>query len=68
MTKSIIKSDALLDMPSTTRNLYFHMLFDADDDGFINAPKSIMRMIGAKDDDIKVLVAKQFVIPFELSK
>lgn len=65
MSKSIIKSDAFLDMPSTTQNLYFHMLLDADDDGFINAPKSIMRMIGAKDDDIKVLVAKQFVIPFE---
>ena len=65
MSKSIIKSDTFLDMPSTTQNLYFHMLLDADDDGFINAPKSIMRMIGAKDDDMKVLTAKQFVIPFE---
>ena len=65
MAKSIIKSDIFLDMPATTQNLYFHMLLDADDDGFINAPKSIMRMVGAKDDDIKVLVAKQFVIPFE---
>ena len=65
MSKSIIKSDTFLDMPATSQNLYFHMLLDADDDGFINAPKSIMRMIGAKDDDMKVLVAKQFVIPFE---
>lgn len=65
MSKSIIKSDTFLDMPATTQNLYFHMLLDADDDGFINAPKSIMRMIGAKDDDMKVLGAKQFVIPFE---
>lgn len=65
MAKSIIKSDTFLDMPATTQNLYFHMLLDADDDGFINAPKSIMRMIGAKDDDMKVLSAKQFVIPFE---
>ena len=65
MSKSIIKSDTFLDMPVTTQNLYFHMLLDADDDGFINAPKSIMRMIGAKEDDMKVLVAKQFVIPFE---
>lgn len=65
MAKSIIKSDQFLDMPATTQNLYFHILLDADDDGFINAPKSIMRMIGAKDDDMKVLVAKQFVIPFE---
>lgn len=65
MSKSIIKSDTFIDMPATTQNLYFHMLIDADDDGFINAPKSIMRMIGAKDDDMKVLAAKQFVIPFE---
>ena len=65
MSKSIIKSDTFLDMPATTQNLYFHMLLDADDDGFINATKSIMRMIGAKDDDMKVLSAKQFVIPFE---
>lgn len=65
MSKSIIKSDTFLDMPATTQNLYFHMLLDADDDGFINAPKSIMRMIGAKEDDMKVLTAKQFVIPFE---
>ena len=65
MSKSIIKSDTFLDMPATTQNLYFHMLLDADDDGFINAPKSIMRMIGAKDDDMKVLAVKQFVIPFE---
>ena len=65
MSKSIIKSDTFLDMPATTQNLYFHMLLDADDDGFINAPKSIMRMIGAKDYDMKVLTAKQFVIPFE---
>ena len=65
MAKSIIKSDTFLDMPATTQNLYFHMLLDADDDGFINAPKSIMRMIGAKDDDMKVLTAKQFIIPFE---
>lgn len=65
MAKSIIKSDLFLDMPATTQNLYFHMLLEADDDGFINSPKSIMRVIGAKDDDIKVLIAKQFVIPFE---
>ena len=65
IAKSIIKSDLFLDMPATTQNLYFHMLLEADDDGFINSPKSIMRVIGAKDDDIKVLIPKQFIIPFE---
>ena len=64
MAKSIIKSDQFLDMPATTQNLYFHMLLDADDDGFINAPKSIMRIVGAKEDDMKLLIAKQFVIGF----
>lgn len=64
MAKSIIKSDQFLDMPATTQNLYFHMLLDADDDGFVNAPKSIMRIVGAKDDDMKLLIAKQFVLSF----
>ena len=64
MSKSIIKSDTFLDMPATTQNLYFHMLLDADDDGFVNAPKSIMRIVGAKEDDMKLLIAKQFVISF----
>ena len=45
--------------------LYFHLLLDADDDGFINAPKSIMRVIGAKDDDMRVLQAKGYTIPFD---
>ena len=37
----------------------------ADDDGFVNAPRSIMRQTGATDDDMKVLIAKKFVIPFD---
>lgn len=65
IAKSIIKSDRFLDMPATTQCLYFHLLLEADDDGFINAPKSIMRVIGAKDDDMRVLQAKGYIIPFE---
>ena len=65
MAKSIIKSDQFLDMPMSSQCLYFHLLLDADDDGFINAPKSIMRVIGAKDDDMRVLQAKGYIIPFE---
>ena len=63
--KTIIDSDAFLDMPITAQLLYFHLSMRADDDGFINKPKSIMRMIGAKDDDIKMLFSKKFVIPFD---
>ena len=63
--KTIIDSDAFIDMPLSTQALYFHLSMRADDDGFINNPKKIQRMIGASDDDIKVLIAKRFIIPFE---
>ena len=63
--KTIIDSDAFLDMPLSTQALYFHLSMRADDDGFINNPKKIVRMIGAADDDLKVLLAKRFLIPFE---
>ena len=61
----IIDSDSFLDMPVSTQNLYFHLSMRADDDGFINKPKTIMRITGTKDDDMKLLVAKKFIIPFE---
>ena len=63
--KTIIDSDAFLDMPLSTQALYFHLSMRADDEGFINNPKKIQRMIGASDDDMKVLIAKSFIIPFE---
>lgn len=63
--KTIIDSDAFIDMPLSTQALYFHLSMRADDDGFINNPKKIMRMIGASDDDFKVLCAKKFIIPFD---
>lgn len=63
--KTIIDSDAFLDMPLSTQTLYFHLSMRADDDGFINNPKKIQRMIGASDDDLKLLIAKSFIIPFE---
>lgn len=63
--KTIIDSDAFLDMPMSTQCLYFHLSMRADDDGFINAPKKIQRIVGASDDDLKLLIAKHFIIPFE---
>jgi hypothetical protein len=63
--KQIIDSDAFLDMPTSSQSLYFHLGMRGDDEGFINNPKKIQRMIGASDDDIKILIAKNFVIPFE---
>lgn len=63
--KTITNDDNFLEMPIGSQVLYFHLSMNADDDGFINNWKSIMRMIGAKEDDLKVLVAKSYVIPFE---
>ena len=63
--KTIIDSDAFLDMPASTQSLYFHLGMRADDDGFINNPKKISRMIAASDDDLKILIAKNFIIPFD---
>ena len=63
--KTIIDSDAFLDMPLSTQTLYFHLSMRADDDGFINNPKKIQRMIGASDDDLRLLIAKRFVLWFD---
>lgn len=63
--KTIIDSDAFLDMPLSSQALYFHLSMRADDDGFLNNPKKIQRTVGSSDDDFKLLIAKNFLIPFE---
>ena len=63
--KTIVLSDAFLDMPMSARNLYFTLGMVADDDGFVNNPRSIMRQISATDDDMKVLISKKFVLIFD---
>lgn len=63
--KTIIDSDAFIDMPTSSRLLYYDLSMRADDDGFVNSPKKIARMTGASDDDLSVLVTKKFIIPFE---
>jgi hypothetical protein len=63
--KTIVLSDAFLDMPMSARCLYFTLGMLADDDGFVNAPRSIMRQCGASDDDMKLLITKKFVLIFD---
>lgn len=63
--KQIIDSDAFLDMPPSTQNLYFHLAMRADDEGFIDNPKKIMRVVSATQDDMNVLITKRFVLIFE---
>ena len=64
-SQQITDSDAFLDMPLSTQALYFHLGMSADDDGFLNNPKRTMRLIGASEDDLKLLIAKNFVIAFD---
>lgn len=63
--KTIIDSDAFLDMPMSARLLYYDLSMRADDDGFVNSPKKIMRMIGATQDDLSILALRKFIIPFD---
>ena len=63
--KTIIDSDAFLEMPLSTQALYFHLSMRADDDGFLNNAKKVMRMIGANQNDLDLLLVKNFVIKFE---
>lgn len=60
----IVTSDAFLEMPISTQALYFQLGMRADDDGFVN-PRVTMRLIGTTEDDLKVLIGKRFVLPFE---
>lgn len=63
--KTIVLSDAFLDMPLSARCLYFTLGMLADDDGFVNSPKSIMRQVGASVDDMNLLLAKKFILAFD---
>ncbi len=64
-TKSIIDSDLFLEMPLSTQALYFHLGMRADDEGFINSPKKIIRAVNCNEDDLKLLISKGFVICFD---
>ena len=61
----IVDTDAFLDMPSSAQNLYFHLGMRADDEGFISNPKRITALIGSSPDDLKLLITKNYIIPFK---
>lgn len=61
----IIDTDMFLDMSVGSQNLYFHLAMRADDDGFVASPKKILKITNATQNDYDILIAKQFVIPFE---
>ena len=64
-SKKLVDSDFFLDMPLSSQCLYFHLSMRADDDGFVDNPKRILKLIGSNDDDLKILITKQFIIPFD---
>ena len=64
-SKQITTSDAFMDMPMSSQLLYFHLNMEADDDGFVANPKRIIRMVGANDDDLKILLVKRFLLAFQ---
>ena len=59
----IVDSDAFLNMPLSTQSLYFHLGMRADDDGVVNNYRSIQKILGSSEDDLKLLVAKRFILP-----
>ena len=61
----IVDTDKFLEMPTSTQCLYFHLLMRADDDGFVDSPKKIGKIVNCSDDDLKLLILKQFIIPFD---
>lgn len=65
VSNKVVDTDAFLTMPQSTQLLYFHFVTRADDDGFLENPKSVMALCRANEDDLKILVAKSYIIPFE---
>lgn len=63
-TQKIVESDAFLELPFSARCLYFHLNINADDDGFLNSPNKVIRIVGASEKDLKVLITKRFVLDF----
>ena len=63
-SKDITTSDAFREMPTSSQALYFHLGMEADDDGFLDNYKGLMRAVNATDDDLRILIAKRFLILF----
>ena len=60
--KAVVQQDAFIEMPLSAQALFFHLGMEADDDGFLDNAKRVLRSIGAADDDMRILLAKGFVV------
>ena len=61
----VVNTDKFLDLPSSSQALYFHLGMRADDEGFVSSPKRITSTVNCSADDLKLLIAKGFIIPFD---
>lgn len=61
----VTDTDRFLDMSASAQALYFHLGMHGDDDGFVSSPRKIARIAGCNDDDLRLLAAKGYIIPFE---
>ena len=64
-SKTIINSDLFLDLPSSAQNLYFHLSLNADDEGFANSPKKIMKYVNSQTEDMELLIENGFIKKFD---
>lgn len=62
---SVVDTDKFLEMPISARLLYYELGMRADDDGFVGNWKKILLFTGLKEDDLKILIMKKFILPFE---
>ena len=62
LSKKIFQSRKFLMMPFEAQALYTHLILSSDDDGVVEA-FPIVRMIGAKEDSLGLLVVKKFILP-----
>ena len=60
----VTETDTFLEMPLTAQALYFHLAMRGDDDGFVSNPRSIMRVTGCNENDLKALVESGYIITF----
>ena len=65
ISTEVTDTDKFLELPASTQNLYYYMICHADDDGFLGNPKTIVRSIGAKIDDLNNLIEQDYLINFE---
>ena len=64
-SRKLISSDAFLDLPLTAQGLFFHFCMRADDDGFVDSPKKIMREVKATPKDFNALKDKRYILVFD---